>query len=238
MIHNTLVIGANGGIGSAIIHQIIQTEPNTQVFGVSTTPSKLEDSRYHHFHLAEPNEASIPDCCESLPQHAFNRIVCTIGMLHNQTVQPEKRLEELSASSLQQYFETNVLLPALWLKHIPDLLTKENPSKVVFLSARVGSISDNQLGGWYGYRSSKSALNMLIKTAQVEIKRRLADCSLVLYHPGTVDTALSKPYQANVNPEKLFTPEFTAKQLLSILPELEVAHAPHYIDWNGRTIPW
>ena len=117
-------------------------------------------------------------------------------------------------------------------------MVKASQSKIILLSARVGSITDNKLGGWYGYRASKSALNMLVKTAQVEFSRRIKKCTLVLYHPGTVDTKLSKPFQGNVPPGKLFSPEFTAMQMLQCVESLQSEQAPHYIDWKGDNIPW
>jgi NAD(P)-dependent dehydrogenase (short-subunit alcohol dehydrogenase family) len=109
---------------------------------------------------------------------------------------------------------------------------------LVFFSARVGSINDNLLGGWYGYRASKAALNMLLKSAQVECQRRAKNISLVSYHPGTVDTELSRPFQANVPKDKLFSSEFTVSQLLQFVTNLLAEDGPHYIDWQGKTIPW
>ena len=139
---------------------------------------------------------------------------------------------------LNFYFTTNAILPAIWLKHVESLLKGSEPAKLVFFSARVGSISDNNLGGWYGYRASKSALNMIIKCAQIECKRRAKNICLISYHPGTVETELSKPFQSNVPAGKLFTTDFTVSQLLTIIPNLTPENGPHYIDWQGSVIPW
>ena len=136
------------------------------------------------------------------------------------------------------YFTTNTILPALWLKYVELILKGTEPAKLVFFSARVGSIGDNKLGGWYGYRASKSALNMIIKCAQIECQRRAKNISLISYHPGTVETKLSKPFQSNVPKDKLFTSDFTVAQLLKIIPTLSAENGPHYIDWQGKTIPW
>ncbi|MED5234325.1 MAG: SDR family NAD(P)-dependent oxidoreductase, partial [Pseudomonadota bacterium] len=152
-------------------------------------------------------------------------------------IHPEKRLEDVSEQALAAYFSTNSIIPAMWLKHLVNIMSKEG-STLVCLSARVGSIADNGLGGWYGYRASKAALNMLVKTASVEYKRRLKDVMLVCYHPGTVDTGLSKPFQKNVAAKKLFTPEFTAKQLIHHLSALNRDQACHFIDWNGEVVTW
>jgi NAD(P)-dependent dehydrogenase (short-subunit alcohol dehydrogenase family) len=139
---------------------------------------------------------------------------------------------------IRQYFDVNTLAPLNWIKQLPVLMHKSKPAHAVFFSARVGSIEDNHLGGWYGYRASKAALNMLLKTAQIELQRRLPDLSLVSYHPGTVDSPLSAPYQKGVPEGKLFSPEFTVSQLMRHLPALVAGDAPHFIDWKGETIPW
>ena len=169
----------------------------------------------------------------------LNTVVITTGFLHNEEkeVHPEKRLEDISEQALSAYFSTNSITPALWLKHLVNIVSKEGAT-LVCLSARVGSITDNGLGGWYGYRASKAALNMFVKTASVEYKRRAKDVMLVCYHPGTVDTGLSKPFQKNVAAKKLFTPEFTAKQLITHVSKLDRDQACHFIDWNGEVVTW
>ena len=235
----SLVIGANGGIAQALITLLLKQSPQEQVVGVARGESQQINSRYSHF-IWDGSVKSIEHVCERVEAKSLDRVFCCLGMLSNEekNLSPEKRLEDIQPENLEEYFRVNTILPALWLKHIPTLLKSSVPTRVVLLSARVGSIEDNQLGGWYGYRASKAALNMMVKTAQVEYRRRLKNCNLVLYHPGTVDTALSKPFQGNVPAGKLFTPEFSAQQLLQILPSLNEQHAPHYIDWNGKSIPW
>ena len=164
-----------------------------------------------------------------------------MGVLHGDhdgvMLSPEKKLEDLSQTQLLTYFRINSVVPALWLKHLVNHVDKSS-SVVCFVSARVGSISDNRMGGWYGYRASKSALNMLIKTASIEYRRRTKHTALVSYHPGTVDTDLSKPFQGNVKQNKLFEPEFTAKQLVNILADVDVDQGPYYLDWDNKPIRW
>lgn len=121
------------------------------------------------------------------------------------------------------------------------LLTHKTQCTITALSARVGSINDNELGGWYTYRASKAALNMLFKTAAIELARRAKNTKLILFHPGTTDTELSKPFQKNVPAGKLFTPEFVAGQLFELTnnnPDLKLNGEPAYLDWQGSTIPW
>lgn len=240
-----LVIGSSGGIGQAFVSQLVATQGYYRVHAVSrSVPQKPIDGVKYHI-IAEQNEQTIKDYCEELLQTntAFSTIICCIGTLHDKTkngrqINPEKRLEDLNAIQLQHYFKINVILPMLWLKGIEPLVKGKHAAHVAFLSARVGSISDNRLGGWYGYRASKAALNMMLKTAQVELQRRAKNVCLISYHPGTVDTSLSKPFQANVPADKLFSAQFTAGQLLTQLAKLEAKEEPHYLDWQGKTIPW
>ena len=241
MKNNVLIVGASGGIASALIEQYCNE--GAQVFAVSRAPAadvfQSENVSYHQ--LAEQNDKSISNFVRQLAKQdvTLTTVVITTGFLHRDSdgIHPEKRLEDVSEHALAAYFETNSIIPALWLKHLVNIMSKEG-STLVCLSARVGSISDNGLGGWYGYRASKAALNMLVKTASVEYKRRLKDVMLVCYHPGTVDTDLSKPFQKNVADKKLFTAAFTAKQLIHHLSVLNRDQACHFIDWNGEVVTW
>ncbi|MEP1552786.1 MAG: SDR family NAD(P)-dependent oxidoreductase [Paraglaciecola sp.] len=241
---NALVIGASGGIGAALVNQLQHSNVYHQVHAVSRNlPSEpLTHVCYHQ--VDSEDDHNIFELCQQLNSQGiqFTLVVCCIGALHGQIgehlVKPEKRMEDLDSKSLDFYFSTNAITPAIWLKNVETLLKGKQAAKLVFLSARVGSIHDNELGGWYGYRASKAALNMLIKTAQVELKRRAKNVALVSYHPGTVDTNLSKPFQSNVPQGKLFTADFTVSQLLNILLDLTTEDAPYYLDWQGKTISW
>ena len=233
-----LIVGANSEIASAIIETALAD--NWQVYAISRTPPKSEDKAVVWSTLDTQDEQAIKAYTEQCHQDTltFSRIICCIGKLHDDSIKPEKRLEDISAEALRNYFTTNVVTPTLWLKHAVNVIENQAGSTITVFSARVGSISDNRLGGWYGYRASKAALNMTIKTAQVEYARRCPHVALVAYHPGTVDTPLSKPFQANVKPEKLFTPAFSANALWRELADKSAESAPYYIDWQGKTIPW
>ncbi|GFD76418.1 SDR family NAD(P)-dependent oxidoreductase [Alteromonas marina] len=241
MKNNVLIVGASGGIASALIEQYRLND--AAVIAVSRAPASeftpKENVTYHQ--IAQQDDAHIGAFVKKLNEQGvvLNTVLITTGFLHNEEkeVHPEKRLEDISEQALSAYFSTNSITPALWLKHLVNIVSKEG-STLVCLSARVGSISDNGLGGWYGYRASKAALNMFVKTASVEYKRRVKDVMLVCYHPGTVDTGLSKPFQKNVAAKKLFTPEFTAKQLITHVSKLDRDQACHFIDWNGEVVTW
>lgn len=243
--YRALLIGGGGGIATALIEQLLNRYAAIELHVVSRQPNgahpftiqagqslvwRTLDSLQESQVLARVNEWQAHSI-------QFDFIASTVGILHTNTIKPEKRLEDIDLTAMQQVFNVNTLVNALWLKQAPRIANKQASTWIV-LSARVGSIGDNQLGGWYAYRMSKAALNMLIKSAAVEFKRRLPNTLLVAYHPGTVDSALSKPFKANVKPEKLFTADFTSQQLLSHLQALEVEHNPHFVDWQGKRIPW
>lgn len=237
---NALVIGANGTIAKAVILELLEKETITTVYGISRSSSDFEHAKYSHIVCSAHEEQAMGKALEAIPDSSLTQIVCCIGQLHDErkNVFPEKKFEDINAKQLEYYFSVNTILPALWLTAVEPKINRQSQSYFTFLSARVGSIGDNRLGGWYGYRASKAALNSLIKTAQIELRRRKPNCSLVLYHPGTVDTSLSEPFQKNVPDGKLFTPTFTASQLISLLPNLSADSAPHFVDWQGNTIPW
>jgi NAD(P)-dependent dehydrogenase (short-subunit alcohol dehydrogenase family) len=164
----------------------------------------------------------------------FDLIINTIGVLHTQQWTPEKRLADLQANQLQQQFLSNAVGPALTIKHFSKLM---NPAGGVFatLSAKVGSITDNRLGGWYSYRASKAALNMLIKTASIELHRTQPHLVLVAIHPGTVKSNLSRPFRGD---EIGRDPSEAASEILSILGNLQASDTGSFKSYRGEDIPW
>ncbi|WP_339898987.1 SDR family NAD(P)-dependent oxidoreductase [Paraglaciecola polaris] len=248
---NALVIGVSGGIGREVFRQLVESERYKTVIGVSRQVRQQAGGDISSFvkgaqliQLDYGDESVVADFCQAQQSAGqFTRVICCCGVLHGQSrdgtdLQPEKRLEDMSADKLSAYFSTNTILPALWLRYLLPLVTGHKPADISFCSARVGSIQDNRLGGWYGYRASKAALNMLVKTAQVEYQRRAKNVAFICYHPGTVDTSLSKPFQGNVQPDKLFTSEFSVGRLLGLLASVCPEKGPYFIDWDGKAIPW
>ena len=181
-----------------------------------------------------------------LQQHAqscqeigeFNKIVCTIGVLHDDLVQPEKRIQELGQEKLSHYFLVNSILPLLCIKHFQSLLNKQSNSVFACLSAMVGSTTDNQLGGWYGYRASKAALNSLIKTASIEIARTNKHSSIIAIHPGTTVGELSAPFAKNVQPGKYYTPEQSAQRIVRVMNSVTANQTGHFFNWDGELLQW
>jgi NAD(P)-dependent dehydrogenase (short-subunit alcohol dehydrogenase family) len=157
-------------------------------------------------------------------------------MLHDDAAGPERALRDLDADRLAHLFAINTIGPALALKHFAPLLAKDVPATIACISARVGSIADNRLGGWYGYRASKAALNQIVRTAAIELARTRPQAMCVALHPGTVDTGLSKPFKRGVPAEKLFTPAYSADRLLAVLDGLAPAQSGRIFAWDGAEI--
>lgn len=220
-----IVIGASGGIGAALA---LRLEAGGQ------TVHRL--SRSHGgFDYAAPD--SIAEAAERLKLHGpFDRIIVATGMLHDGDLSPERSLRELDADRLSQTFLVNAIGPALVMRHFLALLAPDG--RFAALSARVGSISDNRAGGWYGYRASKAALNQLVRTAAVELSRSKPGALCVALHPGTVDTAMSKPFQRGVAPEKLFSADRSAGHLIAVLDALAPGDSGGLFDWAGKPIPF
>ena len=239
----SLIIGANSEIAKALAQNIIgQKAPKLLLISRNTAFYQQDSfSQASIIEVEDYQEQSIKVAVEDLgkdPDIEITQVFICHGILHNEEIQPEKRLEDFSPEAFMEIISANTLTPMLWLKHLTPLLRGKQACKLVIFNARVGSISENKLGGWYSYRASKAAMNMLIKSAAVELARRAKNIKLISFHPGTTDSPLSKPFQKNVPEGKLFSSEFVAKQLLSIVENTEVDGEASYLDWQGKTINW
>jgi NAD(P)-dependent dehydrogenase (short-subunit alcohol dehydrogenase family) len=238
-----LVVGASGGIGSAVLEHYLQATEYELVFAVSrgARPDSLrspgERLRWLVCDNTEPSIESAMQAIKSVGASLTRVVVCN-GILHNDRVAPEKSLLKLKAPVMQEVLYTNVVIPSLWIAALVQLPRAGADCVVAVLSARVGSITDNQLGGWYSYRASKAALNMMLKSAAVEYRRRLPRVKLLAFHPGTTDTTLSRPFARSVAPEKLFSPEFVARRLAQLLDQLKPDGELSYLAWDGSSIEW
>lgn len=229
-----LVIGGSGGIGAALMQQLKRDYPNARVLGTSTTvQSELIPL---DFTRAQSTEKFIKE----LDSIRFNpdQIILASGALHSGSKGPERSLKELDQDWLSQLMQINAIAPVLLLAKLVEKLDRKAKVQIGVLSARVGSISDNRLGGWYGYRASKAALNMYLKTMAIELKRTHPQVQLLLLHPGTTDTKLSRPFQARVPADKLFTPEYAAGALLKVMEEVKGGESGQFLAWDGTSIPW
>lgn len=165
-------------------------------------------------------------------------VIGASGGIGKAVVQPEKTMQSLSGNTMSELFNVNTIGPALLAKHFLPVMRKSGKSVFAVLSARVGSISDNRLGGWVSYRASKAALNMVIKTLSIEQARRCPESIVVSLHPGTVDTALSKPFSSSVAATSLFTPEHSAACLLAVVDDLDTPDSGGFFAWDGEAIEY
>lgn len=181
------------------------------------------------------DEASIAAAAKALP-NGLDTVFITTGILHDAVQRPERSMRELDAANLARSFLINTIAPALVAKHVLPRLPRDRRAVFAVLGARVGSIGDNRSGGWHSYRASKAALVMLVRTMSVELKRTHPQAICVALHPGTVDTAMSKPFQGNVAADKLFTPDFAAERLIAVTDALTPADSGGHFAWDGARI--
>ncbi len=232
MTHKTaVIIGATGGIGAAMANVMEQEGEYDRII-------RLSRSHDSPVSLDLTSEESIASAAAWLKQQAISPslIFIATGILHSHQHGPEKSMRELDADWMLENYRINAVGPALVAKHFLPLMPKDGIGKFAAISARVGSISDNRLGGWYAYRAAKAALNMIIRNLSIEWGRKNKRSVIVALHPGTVDTGLSKPFQGNVPPGKLFDPERAAMQLLDVLDGLKPVDSGKIFAWDGEEI--
>lgn len=225
---NIAIIGASGALGGAFAKLVSRRYEGARLQAFS---------RGGHNDIDYKDEGSIAAAAElASAEKPLDLVIVANGILHDDDAFPEKSLRDLSADKFHHLFEVNSIVPALIAKHFLPKLNRNGPAIFAALSARVGSISDNRLGGWYAYRASKAALNMIIKNAAIEVSRRNKQAIIVGLHPGTVDSDLSKPFQGNVPERKLFEPEFSAAKLLDVLENLKPEDTGNCFDWEGKQV--
>ncbi|KAF7803891.1 putative oxidoreductase [Senna tora] len=253
----SMVQGASRGIGLEFVKQLLENNDKGHVVATCRNPNgstgliNLKDrfaERLSILQLDVTMENSIEATARSIKETygRLNLLINASGILSiPEVLQPETTLSKVEKSSLMLAYEVNAVGPILVIKHMWPLLkvgggygTEKDVAVVASLSARVGSIGDNRLGGWHSYRSSKTALNQLTKTISVEFARKKDPIACILLHPGTVDTDLSRPYQRNVPQDKLFTKEFSAQKLLSTINNVKRHDNGKFFAWDGQEIPW
>jgi len=223
-----VVIGATGGIGSAVEAVLTASGAFAEVIGLSRSTDPGLDLT---------DEASITAAAEQIGSGPPLRLVFVAsGLLHDGAMQPEKALRQLDPVHMARALAVNAIGPALLLKHVVPLLPRTGRSVIAFLSARVGSIGDNSLGGWISYRAAKAALNQIVRTAAIEVARTRPEAVIVALHPGTVDTGLSQPFARSgldIRP-----PNDAADELLNVVAGLTPVENGGFFDYRGRPIPW
>ena len=246
---NALIVGASRGIGWGFVQQLIDSAQIDHLYATyrqSETANQLLNLQKQYpdkltcLALDVTDETQIINACQQIQAQTpqLHLVINCVGILHEENLQPEKSLRQINSDNLIRYFQVNAIASVLLAKHLSPLFKHQATAIFAVISAKVGSIEDNRLGGWYGYRASKAALNMLIKNVAIEYSRIRKNVIVVALHPGTTDTQLSEPFQQNVPPEKLFSVERCTTQLLSIINNLSSANHGQFFAWDGSLLPW
>jgi len=243
-----LVLGA-GGIGSALVRRLRDVGRFDRIVVGCRSPDKARPLASH-----EPGRAKVlvetADLLDAGSLQSLARTIgsmhrplrlaiCATGLLHQGAdLRPERRLEDVTRENLEMMFAVNAIGPLLAARYLVPVLPRLERSVFAAISARVGSIGDNRLGGWYGYRGSKAALNQFLRCTALELRRRAPGAIVAALHPGTVATPLSKPFQAGVPADRLFAPEYSATRLLEVIDGLSPQDSGGFFAWDGGSIPW
>lgn len=243
-----VIAGVSGAIGGALATAFIEKDPEATVIGLCRNPMQAPEALRAHARggvLAwdagdSASPASVAEALEPLlaKDEGIDTFIYSAGLLHGSGMFPEKRLEDLDSESMARAFAVNstgfgLLVQALlpWLRH-------REFKRIAAISAKVGSIGDNRFGGWYAYRSSKSALNMLVRNLSVELSRRCKPVTCLSLHPGTTESALSEPFSQSLAKLEVHTPAETAANLISVLEGVDEEDNGRFLSWDGSELPW
>jgi NAD(P)-dependent dehydrogenase (short-subunit alcohol dehydrogenase family) len=246
---NALIVGASQGIGLGFVKKLLHDSRVSKVYAAYRNPETATElltlatenpTRLTCLVIDVIDEAQISEALQQIKSEVkvLHLVVNCVGVLHDGDFQPEKSLRHLNMENLTRYFQVNSIGGVLLAKHLLPLFKHQDNSVFASISAKVASIGDNNLGGWYGYRASKTALNMFMRNVSLEYARSCPKNIVVTLHPGTTDTRLSRPFQANVPPEKLFSIERTVNQLLEVIEKLDKNDSGQFFSWDGSKLPW
>ena len=237
---NVAVIGASGGIGHAFVELLAGADDVGKVYAFSRTPIESGENGVQGHSIDLSDEMSIEAAAGvATAESPLDLVIVASGILHrDQEIRPEKSIREISPDSLAAVLAVNAIGPALVAKYFLPKMRKGHKTVFAALSARVGSIGDNRLGGWASYRMSKAALNMFLKTAAIEQSRRLPQSIVVALHPGTVDTMLSQPFTRRVEPQKLFSAAYSAGEMLRVIDSLDVDNSGGFYAYDNSSIDY
>jgi NAD(P)-dependent dehydrogenase (short-subunit alcohol dehydrogenase family) len=237
-----LIVGASGGLGRALLDEATTRYPHATLHTWSRTrPEMPLDPRVSWASVDIMRESDI--AAQAAALGSVDMVIVATGLLHRTAsgtqpaIRPEKTYRAIDAAAMADTFALNAIAPALIAKHVLPQMPRDRRAVFAALSARVGSISDNRLGGWISYRASKAALNQILRTLAIELARTHPHALCVGLHPGTVDTPLSKPFQTGVAADKLFSPAHAARQLIDVLDRLSPDKSGGVFDWAGAQVP-
>ncbi len=244
-----LIVGASQGIGLGFVRSLLKQDNIAKIYATyrhQETASELFTLQSEYSDRLEclkvdiTDESQIETVLKQIQQSVkqLHLVIYCVGVLHTDSFSPEKSLKQIKPENLIYSFQVNSIGAVLLAKHLMPLFNKSDDSIFACISAKVGSIEDNRLGGWYGYRASKAALNMFLKTTAIEYSRRCPKTIVVALHPGTTDTRLSQPFQKNIPPDKLFPVEYTVGLLSKVIAGLEIKNSGQFFAWDGSQLPW
>lgn len=241
-----VVQGASRGIGLGLVRALLAGDRVGRVIATCRDPDRagsltgIDDARLEVIALDVVRPHTIERAAAGLAERSVrvHLLINAAGVLHGPDFGPEKRLEDIDADVMARVLAVNTIGPALVIKAFRPLLAREGKVVVAAISARVGSIGDNRLGGWYAYRASKAALNQVVRTAGIELARRNRNAIVAALHPGTTDTGLSEPFQDNVPERQLFSVEQTSNYMLEVIDGLTTDDSGGFFAWDGRAIDW
>ena len=230
------IIGSSGAIGRAFLDAYIADKEVSNIYSISRTEVELNDERIIHINIDVTDEVSVKAAASKIGENRLDKLIVATGILHTELFGPEKSIKDIKIENFVKIFSVNAFGPALIGKYFLPLMKKDKKSIAAFLSARVGSISENKLGGWYSYRASKSALNQIIKNFSIESKRTNPAGIIIGLQPGTVKSKLSEPFQKNVKKGKLLLPKDSVKSLIRVIESVMQNDSGKIFDWKGEEI--
>lgn len=230
------IFGATGAIGSAFIDYYAAQDDVEKIYAFSRRAFSHLNRKVEVVKVDNMKETSLESACKQVAPKQLDVIIIAVGVLHDAYAQPEKSLKECSVKKMQHIFSTNIFGPTLILKYFLPLLRRDVRAVCAVLSAKVGSISDNRLGGWYSYRASKAALNMVIKNASIELSRIAKKSMVIGLHPGTVNSYVSKPFQKNLPSGQLQQPEESVRHLVKCIESLPILGTGKCFSYTGEEV--
>ena len=235
MKQNIIIAGSSGSIGGEFTKKYTD-DPNVEkVVTLSRNVNNLNHEKIQSIKIDYSNEATFKNLDEISQLDSISKIIIATGILHTDQIKPEKSIDSIAAEDMKQVFQVNVFGPILLVKKLIPLIKKSKGVKIVFLTARVGSISDNVLGGWHSYRSSKSALNMMIKNLAIELKRLNKEHVVIGIHPGTVKSHLSEPFLRHVKHD-IFNPKESVDLMTQVISKVSQTDSGKCFDFSGKVI--
>ena len=236
MSKNIAIIGSSGAIGNASVEHYIKDSSVENIFTFSRNATDHVSEKVSSFEIDVESQDSIEKAAGQVKEHIIDRIIIASGILHTESFGPEKSIKDLNYETFAKVYSINTIGPALIGRYFIPLMNKNEKSVIAFLSARVGSISDNSLGGWYSYRSSKTALNQIVKNFSIELKRINKNAIALALQPGTVESKFSEPFKKNVSKGKLFTPDYSVELLSQVIEGSSANESGSLLSYDGKII--